>query len=563
LWFSIRSVLLAYKSLVSLVSIKFTVPLCLTFAAGLAFAAVPVQALELREAVVLTLRTNPELGIVVERRKATGFEFEQAGGLFLPTIDFRTAAGEEFTNDASSPAGILPRREVSLTLRQLLFDGSESKYELALRGARRTSASRRVLQTAGGLALDTIEAYLESLRNRGLVALADDTVRAHQNTLAHVTEIAEGGAADVADVKQAESRLARAEDDFARARNRRQDADTAYLSIVGEAVGSLQRPDPPLDALPGTVAEAVALAVAANPAVKLAKSEAAEAQAEYRKSKAYFWPRVNFELAANSSSNVSGSRGSDTGISALLVLNYNLYRGGADNAGRQVAIANLAAARQGVSRAVRVVEEQVRLAWSALQTGRDRVTALRSAVLANEVVRVTYREQFDLNQRSLLDLLDSENDLFVARANLITSEIGVIFGVYRVLANTGGLLGALNVTPPPEALDDALSGVRRRSAPQLPETLPVPEKPLEAAPAPTKPASKKKVIGQASPLPIGRIPSNPDNSQHAVPVVEKSPAPLLAARRVAPRVPLAPFGRASPVAASIKRLPALPFKSRD
>ena len=349
----------------------------------------PVQAVELREAVELTLRTNPELGIVVEQRKATGFEFEQASGRFLPTIDLRTAYGEEFTNDATSLATILPRREVSLTLRQLLFDGSESKFELALRGARRTSASRRVLQTAGGLALDAIEAYLESLRNRGLVALADDTVQAHQTTLAHVVEIARGGAADVGDVNQAESRLARAQDDFARARNQLQDADTTYLAIVGETAKGLKRPDPPIEALPGTVEEAVALAVAANPAMKLAESEAAEAEAEYRKSKSNFWPRVNFELAANSSHNAAGSRSSDTGLSALIVLNYNLYRGGADIAGRQVAIARLAAARQGLSRAVRIVEEQVRLAWSALQTGRDRVTALRSAVLANEVVRVS------------------------------------------------------------------------------------------------------------------------------------------------------------------------------
>ena len=160
----------------------------------------PVQAIELREAVEMTIRTNPEIGIVIERRKATRFEYEQVSGLFLPTIDLRTATGEEFTNDATSLASVLPRRETSLTLRQLLFDGSESKFELALRGARRTSASRRVLQTAGGLALDAIEAYLELLRNRGLVALAEDTVEAQQTTLAHVVEIAQGGAADVGDV---------------------------------------------------------------------------------------------------------------------------------------------------------------------------------------------------------------------------------------------------------------------------------------------------------------------------------------------------------------------------
>ena len=385
------------------------------------------------------------------------------------------------------------------------------------------------------------------------MALAEDTVEAHQTTLAHVVEIAQGGAADVGDVSQAESRLARAEDDFARARNRLQDADTAYLSIVGETAKGLKRPEPPIEALPGTVDEAVALAVAANPAVRLPESEAAEADAEYRKSKSNFWPRVNFELAGNTSRNAGGSRGSDAGVSALLVMNCNLYRGGADIAGRQVAIARLAAARQGLARAIRIVEEQVCLAWSALQTGRDRVTALRSAVLANEVVRVTYREQFNLNQRSLLDLLDSENDLFVAKANLITTEIGVVFGVYRVLATTGGLLAALNVKPPPEAYDDGVRGLGQRATPR--KATPTPENPPEATPAPTK-----KTIGRANPVSKGRVPPGPDESRQAVPAAVRAPGLLVARRRVAPLVPLASFGRASPVAASIKRLPKLPPK---
>lgn len=456
----------------------------------------PVQALELREAVARTLRASPDVGIVVEERRATGYEVERANGLFLPTVDFRAAAGEEFTNDATARAGILPRYESGLTPRQLLFDGAESKNKLALRTARVRSASRRVLETAQGVAIG------------------------------------------VADVKQAESRLARAKDDRARARNRLDDADAAYRRVVGEAVESLIRPAAPVHALPGSVADTVALAVAANPAVRVARAEIAEARAEYRKSKSNFWPRVNLEIAGNSSRNVDGARGADTDVSALVVLNYNLYRGGADVAQRQAYIARLAKSRQGLRRAIRVVEEQARRSWNALRNGRDRVAALRDAVRANEIVRVTYREQFDINQRSLLDLLDSENDLFIAKANLITSEFTVLFGVYRVLATTGGLLAALDVAPPREAGDDGRRALALPAATPAVKSLSAPE---------TKP------VGRASPVTLGRIPPGLAQGRRAALAAANPPGTPAARRRVA-----APIGRASPVAASIKRLPELP-----
>ena len=173
------------------------------FTAVLGLAA-PAEAIDLREAVARTLATSPDIGIAVEGRHAAGYEVEQASGLFLPSVDLRTTAGEQFTNDGTSRNNAavtgqsrtvgLPRYEAGVTLRQLLFDGEESEGELALRTARWKSASRRVLQTSVSVSLDAAEAYLEALRHRELVALAEDTVNAHEQTLAHVSEMARGGA---------------------------------------------------------------------------------------------------------------------------------------------------------------------------------------------------------------------------------------------------------------------------------------------------------------------------------------------------------------------------------
>lgn len=519
------------------------------FTAVLGLAA-PAQAIDLREAVARTLATSPDIGIAVEGRHAAGYEVEQASGLFLPSVDLRTTAGEQFTNDGTSRNNAavtgqsrtvgLPRYEAGVTLRQLLFDGEESEGELALRTARWKSASRRVLQTSVSVSLDAAEAYLEALRHRELVALAEDTVNAHEQTLAHVSEMARGGAVGVADVKQAESRLARARDDFAQARNRMNDADAGYRRVVGEAVESLERPLVPEQNVPSSIAAAVELALASNAAIEVAKSEVAEAEAEYRKSRAGFFPKVNLEVSANSTRNLDGVRGSDADVSALLVMNYNLYRGGADVALRQSLISRLAESRQRLNRAIRVVEEQARLSWNALRTGRDRVEALQSQVRANEVVRVTYREQFDLNQRSLLDLLDSENDLFLARANLITSEFAVMFGVYRVLATTGRLLSALDITPPPEASVTGAGEAPRVVAPPLPSA-----RPSSSLPSPDLPARAGKAnIGRASPVAAVPAVAGPAESVATAPARVPNAEPE---RRAA-------LPQASPVTASARNL---------
>ncbi|MCE3248139.1 MAG: channel protein TolC, partial [Geminicoccaceae bacterium] len=90
--------------------------------------------------------------------------------------------------------------------------------------------------------------------------------------------------------------------------------------------------------------------------------------------------------------------------------------------------------------------------YNALQTAQARLEALRAAVEAQRATRDVYAQQFDLGQRSLLDLLDAENELFVARSNLVTAQFTEIFGVYRVLAVTGDLLMTLDIDRPKESI---------------------------------------------------------------------------------------------------------------
>ncbi len=444
--------------------------LCLAWGGG-------AGAVEIDDAVRAALKTNPDVGIVVENRRATEEELEQAEARYFPTFDIRSSYGLEANNNPGLRARLKSQGEGDtavmgayrggFTIRQVLFDGFAISSEIDRQEARIRAAARRVRETSEFIALDAIEAYFEALRQRELVGIAEEKVRAHEQTVQMVTAKVQGGAASTADVQQTESRLASARATLAEAEGRLRDADATYTRIVGEDPENLIRPAVPADRLPPNLDTAIDLAIRYNPTVRVSRSDIDIAEAELRATNAGFMPNVNLEISGNHVRNADGTRGADSDATAQVVFSYNLYRGGADIHRRREFIARLAESRQRLNRSLRLTEEGTRLSWNALISAQDRLKALRAEVSANDQVRATYRQQFDIGRRDLLDLLDSENELFISKSNMVTSEFVELFGVYRILATTGTLLSVLDVQPPKAAfgkndkydeIDNAIGG---------------------------------------------------------------------------------------------------------
>lgn len=413
------------------------------------------QAVDLTDAIRASLQTNPDIGIVVESRRAVEAEVEQAKSGYWPSVDFSASQGIDLTNSRttrgrvqepdSGDTVVLGAFGSSLTLTQPLFDGYATDNEVRRQEARLVSASRRVRESSEFIALDAVQAYLESLRQRELTDLAADNVEVHRQTLELVEAKAAAGAATVADIQQGQSRLAAAEATLTEAEARLRDADATYTRIVGEIPKDLDRPRAPSWALPRTLEEAIELALENNPTISVLRADLEASRAEYDGSKSSFYPTVDLELSANYDDNQDGTVGADYGASALVVLNYNLFRGWQDSNTRKEFLSRVAEARQVLNRTIRLTEEEMRLAWNAVSSAGDRVAAQTREAEANDTVRETYRQQFALGGRSLLELLDAENELFLTKGALIGSEFEQIFSVFRILATTGTLLATMDV----------------------------------------------------------------------------------------------------------------------
>jgi outer membrane protein, adhesin transport system len=411
----------------------------------------------LKDAVATGLSTNPEYGIVASSRRATDEELKQGKALFLPSVDARADAGFEHSDDPGTRAGVgsdvenLWRYDTSVTLTQMLFDGWESQYEVERQKARVASSANRVRETSELTSLSIVEDYLEVLRQRQLLEIARQNVEDHLSILDQIQQGVSAGRSTQADLEQAKARVAAAKATESSTRQSLRNAEANYRKEVGDEAGQLQMPTVPYESLDADVNQEVEKTLAYSPTLDIFTSDIEVAYAESLKTKSTMYPQFDFQLNGRTGENLNGVEGRDTSGSALVVMNWNLYRGGADNARAREFIHRHQQAKEERAKAARGVENDVRQTWASMISAGERAKEFAAQSDANTEVVKAYRDQFNLDRRTLLDVLDAQNELFVSRSNTINSEFLEAFAVYRLLALKGGLLSTLGVEYPRES----------------------------------------------------------------------------------------------------------------
>ncbi|MBL8642019.1 MAG: TolC family outer membrane protein [Alphaproteobacteria bacterium] len=410
----------------------------------------------LRDAVSVGVLTNPTTESVANNRRATDEELQQAKALYLPSVDMAADTGFQSIN--SDPDGQveghsdLYRSQASLTLTQMLFDGFSTKYENERQHHRVRSAAHRVRESAEFSGLTIIEAYLDVLRQRELLAIADENLKMHNDIMSQIVDSANAGRTTQADVEQTKARLNAAEAQKAAVQESLRNADTNYRRIVGDnPQPDIQVPVVPRQLIEPDVDTEVKQALTHSPTLDTKEADVNVADAERRATKSTFYPKVDFQAGVSAGSNLDGVDGRTKSASALVVANWNLYRGGGDEARSREFIYRLAQAKDERNNAARTLEQDVRRTWASMVSAGERALAFRKQAEANGTVVEAYKDQFNLDRRTLLDVLDSQNEWFVSRSNAINNGYLEMFAIYRLLALRGDLLPTLGVSYPREA----------------------------------------------------------------------------------------------------------------
>lgn len=416
----------------------------------------PSYAQSLREAVETALHHNPEIGQAIENREAIEFELRQAKGLYLPSVDVEGSVGVRRLDNPSRRLldlddDTLDPSEASVVVTQKLLDFGARRAEVDRQASRVDGASFRVLERSQVIALTVVQDYLEYLLQAKIVSDTNQNVVFHQGILGEIREGVEGGALTDADRQQAEERLLAAQARHTEAAGELEEAKIRFYKTVGVPLTSPTMPKSVVASLPRSLDSAIGTARDNSPRVKAALADIDTAAADVRAAKARYYPELFAEGRARTGWDIDGTEDRTNDLGARLVLRWNLYRGGIDKANEQEKIRRASEQRLVLHQVHREVEEVVRTSWERRFRQAELAKQLRAQSAVNDSLVVSYREQFKVGQRSLLDVLDAQNTRFNTKILADTASFASLFAEYRILATTGELVGVMGLTAPEQA----------------------------------------------------------------------------------------------------------------
>ncbi|ROL76961.1 channel protein TolC [Pseudomonas protegens] len=420
-----------------------------------ALAASFVQAQTLPEAMQKALDVHPEIQAGVNSRLAADYQLKAAKGGYLPRVDMLAGYGREGTDNPSTRAGTgsnhwetLNRGESSLRLQQMVFDGFATSSEVGRQQATVNSRAYSLLGTSERTGLTVAQVYLDVLTRRQFVQLAEDNLRNHERIYDQIKLRTQRGVGSGADLDQAEARLAQARNNLITEQTNLADAQTNYLSAVGEVPDQLERPASFMALLPANLDEARRQMLENSPILRSAESDIVAAEKQYDAAKSAFYPRFDAELGRTADNDLDGQNGHNNEWQAMLRMRFNLFAGGSNKADLESKAYQSNQALDIRNNALRVLNEELGLAWNAQNNANAQVPIAQQYVDRSTAVRAAYQKQFSLGERTLLDLLDSENELFTASRRLAEIQNIQLFTQYRIKATMGELLKSQGVVAP-------------------------------------------------------------------------------------------------------------------
>ncbi len=419
-----------------------------------------VNAQSLEQAVAYSLDTHPEIRAAYTHFKVSEKQVEQAQSGYLPTVDLTGGIGYEHTDSPSTRGSgddteDLMRRELGLSIKQNLFSGFHTSSEVS-RTSYATSAEQwRLFAKAEDLALEISKVYIGLIEAKELVKLSEKNLASHQAIYDQIKLRTESGFGSSADLSQINSRLAKAHSNLIAAKNNYLDSKAIFYSVIAQRPDNLVIPYPDSSLLPVSKEQGLKTALANHPIVKAAANDINAARYQHDAAKSNYYPKVSLEIDANFDDNLDGVDGSsyDTSgeyneVLTMVRFSYNIYSGGKDEAFAKETAYKWDEAKALNSKAHREVTESFILSWDAFEQLNLQKKYIKMHVIASKDTQSDYQQQFKIGQRTLLDLLDTENELYQARRDYLESEFSEITAQYRILHSMGLLVDALRVTRP-------------------------------------------------------------------------------------------------------------------
>jgi outer membrane protein len=404
----------------------------------------PAQADGLREALVGAYNTNPTLEGARANQRATdeGVPIQRAQG--LPSANV-TATHVEFLRQSAN-SFTAPERNLGVNAQLLVpvYSGGAVRNGIAAAKERVEAGQADLRNTESAIFSQVVAAYMDVLRTEALASLAANNVAVLRTNLEASSDRFQIGDLTITDVAQSRSRLALAEGDLQQAEANLIAARETYVRLVGSAPGELEAP-PPLPGLPDSVGAAIVSALENNPNLQAAKLRAEAAGYDTKVAGAGRLPTVGLFVSGDYS-DFFGTLGgpvsnefaqSETTANAGVRITIPLFQGGLPAARQRQAGARESAALEDVIASERQIMAETRSTYAAWQAANGVIKSAQSAVEAAELSLEGVRAENSIGNRTVLDVLNAEQELVNSRAQLVTARRNAYVAGFNLLALMG------------------------------------------------------------------------------------------------------------------------------
>ena len=392
----------------------------------------------LTEALADAYTSNPTLGASRAELRAVNEGVPQALANWRPEIFVTGSAGKARVDVEGSNTESLTPLEATAEIVQPLY-----------RGGRTVAATARAEQDvlAQRAALDSVEqsvlltaatAYMNVWGAQSVVAFTENNERVIERQLEATRDRFTVGEVTRTDVAQAETRLATAAAERIAAEGALRSNRAIYEEVIGTVPGVLP-PTPSLSGLPGNLDEVTALAVSSNPDILAAGFAERAARHRVREVTGELYPSVALNASLSHREEII-SRGSEVQRAEILAeVTIPLYQQGAVSSRVRAAKQTSNQRRIEIEEARRRTEQESISAWEGLQTARAQIRSFESGVRAAEIALEGVRQENEVGARTILDILDAEQELLDAKVNLVRSQRDEIVAGVAVLSAIGQL----------------------------------------------------------------------------------------------------------------------------
>jgi adhesin transport system outer membrane protein len=416
-------------------------------AAGSIHAQTTPAPMTLKEAAQKAVLSNPEVLARWHTLRAADFERDAGAGALLPRVDVLAGLGAERRTDTAATRSRYDRTSSSLTITQLLYDGFATRNEIKRLDHTRLTRLFEFFDTSEGIALEVVRAYYDVMRYRQLVQLAEDNFVQHRSVFDQTDRRVRARVARAVDLEQISARLALAEANLLTETSNLHDTTARFQRLVGQVPSAdMPVPEPLKVNIPADATTAIQQAQQRNGALRAAIENVRASDAALASRGGAYQPRFDLRLRREKGSNLSGIPGSSESNVAEVVMSWNLFNGMSDRARERQFAEQLNVARDLRDKTCRDIRQTLLIAYNDVRKLNEQIGYLNQNKVSVEKARNAYRQQFDIGQRTLLDLLDTENELFQAKRAEVNAEQDLNISYARTHAGLGTLLGALELS---------------------------------------------------------------------------------------------------------------------